>query len=71
LISASVCKQAYMLSVEGLRFKILTDRPTLIGSYIISENALVKILNIEQFVNLISEILHNKTKQYWIPYCKH
>ena len=28
----------------GLLVKILTDRPTLIGSYIISENMLVKIL---------------------------
>jgi len=35
-----------------LRFKILTDRPTLNGSYIISENASDKILNIEQVINL-------------------
>jgi len=30
----------------------LTDSPTLIGSYIISKSTLVKILNIEQFINL-------------------
>jgi hypothetical protein len=47
----------------------LNDRPTLIGSYIISENTLVKILNIEQFIIYMSEILYIKCKQYGIPYC--
>jgi hypothetical protein len=49
--------------------EILTARPTPIGSYIISENALVKILNVEQFIIMISEIQHSKCKQCGIPYC--
>jgi len=43
----------------------------LIGSYIISENTLVKKRNIEQFINPMSEILHSKCKQYDIPYCEY
>ena len=45
-------------------------RPTLIGSYIISENRLVKVLNIEQFINLNVRNSHtvsteHVTSMYW------
>jgi hypothetical protein len=42
----------YICSVEFQTAfsEILTDRPTLICSYIIAEYALVNILNIEQFI---------------------
>jgi hypothetical protein len=33
-----------------LKLQILTDRPTLIFLYVISEYTLVKVLNIEQFI---------------------